>query len=68
MRLLLNATPEELERLGGDFTLYGDWLRLTRPEMSFQLVPSSRVRNGLAFVRKCFEKLRRASEDVKPSG
>jgi len=56
-RVLLNSSRRELERLGGDFTLYGDWLRLTRPGMTFQLVPASRRRAGLAFVRKCPEKL-----------
>ena len=50
MRMLLNAIPEELERLGEDFTLYGDWLRLTRPGMTFQLISASRVRQeSLAF-------------------
>ncbi len=59
MRILLNATSEELDRLGGDFTHYRDWLRLSRVAMSFELVPPNRIRRWQGFLRKVAEKATR---------
>jgi len=60
MRILLNATSEELVRLGGDFTLYQDWLRLNGEGLVFQLVPPHPIRRWHVPVRKGIEKLCRA--------
>ncbi len=56
MRILLNATSTELDRMGGDFTHYRDWLRLRRDAMFFELVPPSRLRQFQGFLRKVLEK------------
>lgn len=56
MRVLLNVTPQEIRRLGGDFTLYGDWLRLRGDNLSFQTIPSRPLRRWNAFLRKVWEK------------
>jgi glycosyltransferase involved in cell wall biosynthesis len=57
MRILLNATAEELLQLGGDFTHYRDWQRLCLEGLDFCLVPSSVERRGSMLQRKLLEKL-----------
>jgi glycosyltransferase involved in cell wall biosynthesis len=57
MRILLNATDNELGQLGGDFTLYRDWLRLQSEDLAFRLVGATRLRRWHLVLRKGFEKL-----------
>ncbi|MFQ5874416.1 MAG: glycosyltransferase family 4 protein, partial [Dehalococcoidia bacterium] len=56
MRVLVNATSKEIDRLGGDFTLYRDWLRLTRSGLDFVSVPSHPIRHWNVNVRKGLER------------
>ncbi len=57
MRVLLNITAAELDRLGGDFTLYRDYRRLAGEGVAYELVRPNRARQSNAFLRKAFEKL-----------
>lgn len=57
LTVLLNATSEELECVGGDYSLYRNWLRLTSDGLRFQLVPHHPVRHQHLFWRKVAEKL-----------
>jgi glycosyltransferase involved in cell wall biosynthesis len=59
MRVLLNATAAELNRLGGDFTHYRDWLRIRQETLSFELVPDGGLRSCLGLLRKIAEKATR---------
>jgi glycosyltransferase involved in cell wall biosynthesis len=56
MLVLLNATAKELDRLGGDFTHYRDWLRMSQEDLCFELVPDGTLRSWHGFVRKLAEK------------
>jgi glycosyltransferase involved in cell wall biosynthesis len=56
MRILLNATAKELDRLGGDFTHYRDWLRMSQEDLRFELVPDGARRSWQAALRKLAEK------------
>jgi glycosyltransferase involved in cell wall biosynthesis len=60
MRVLLNTTAPELERLGGDFTLYRDYQRLAGEGVSYELVSPHPARQSNALLRKGFEKLCRS--------
>ncbi len=62
MRILLNATSEELVKLGGDFTLYRDWRRLPGRGLEFEFLAPQRGRQSNVFLRKGFEKLCRTWE------
>jgi glycosyltransferase involved in cell wall biosynthesis len=62
MRVLLNSTANELEQLGGDFTLYRDYRRLPGDAVTYELVPSNGLRDAQSFLRKGFEKLCRTWE------
>jgi phosphatidylinositol alpha-1,6-mannosyltransferase len=62
MRVLLNATANELEQLGGDFTLYRDYRRLPGDGVTYELIPPHRLRQAQSFLRKGFEKLCRTWE------
>jgi glycosyltransferase involved in cell wall biosynthesis len=57
MRVLLNTTAAELERLGGDFTLYRDYQRLAGEGVSYELASPHPVRQSNTILRKGFEKL-----------
>lgn len=59
MRILLNATAIELDRLGGDFTHYRDWLRMKQEPLSFELVSDGALRSWQGLVRKIAEKATR---------
>lgn len=56
MKILLNATQPELDRLGGDFSLYRDWLRLSRDRLHFSLITNSLRRTFSVERRKVLEK------------
>lgn len=56
MRALLNATSEEANRLGGDFTQYRDWLKLNQYGLNFSAMPSGARRASSAIIRTAFEK------------
>jgi len=56
MRALLNATEEEVNQLGGDFTHCRDWQRLRTATLEFSLLPGGPVRRGSALFRKILEK------------
>jgi len=57
VRVLLNATSDELRQLGGDFTLYQDWRRLQGQDLQFELIAADGLRRGSVLLRKGFEKL-----------
>jgi glycosyltransferase involved in cell wall biosynthesis len=57
VRILLNTTDAELRQLGGDFSLYRDYRRLSGKTATYELVPSSIARRVSAMVRPGFEKL-----------
>lgn len=59
MRVLLNATEGELDRLGGDFTHYRDWRRMTGSALSFQLISAGGLRPWIGLLRKIAEKATR---------
>ena len=56
MRVLLNTTAAELKTLGGDFTHYRDWLRMSQKSLCFGLVSERALRSWHGFVRKIAEK------------
>jgi glycosyltransferase involved in cell wall biosynthesis len=56
MQVLLNTTASELDRLGGDFTHYRDWLRLSSSSLQFVPVSSHRARQAAVLLRKALEK------------
>jgi glycosyltransferase involved in cell wall biosynthesis len=64
MRILLNATAAELNRVGGDFTHYRDWLRIKRGTLSFDLVPDGGLRSRHGLFRRLAE---RATRTWQPS-
>lgn len=57
LHVVLNATAEELESVGGDYALYRNWLRLTSDTLRFQLVPPHRWRRQHLVWRTVAEKL-----------
>lgn len=57
LHVVLNATAEELESVGGDYTLYRNWLKLTTGNLRFQLLPSHRWRRHHLVWRTAVEKL-----------
>jgi glycosyltransferase involved in cell wall biosynthesis len=57
MRVLLNATTDELLRLGGDFTHYQDWRKLREEGLEFEFLAAAGLRRRSTFLRKGFEKL-----------
>lgn len=62
LRILLNATLEELRGRGGDVMVYRNWVRLGDERLLFQTLPSSWRRRTQAFLRKACDKLARAWE------
>ncbi|MCS6817904.1 MAG: glycosyltransferase family 4 protein [Blastocatellia bacterium] len=62
LRVLLNATPEELRGRGGDIKFYQNWLRLSDERLVFRMLPSSWRRRTQAFLRKACDKLARPWE------
>ncbi len=62
LRILLNATLEELQGRGGDIMFYRNWMHLGDERLSFQTLPSTWRRRTQAFLRKACEKLARAWE------
>jgi glycosyltransferase involved in cell wall biosynthesis len=65
MNVLLNATLEEMQTLGGDVTLNRDWLRLGRlagPDVTVVPAPPSSRRSLSLFARLALEKLTRKRE------
>lgn len=57
LSVLLNATPEEVRSVGGDYTLYRNWLRLTTEDLHFRLVPPAWLRRHHLLARTVVEKL-----------
>jgi glycosyltransferase involved in cell wall biosynthesis len=64
MRVLLNATSQELQQLGGDFTLYQDWRRLHTEGLEFKLLTASALRRRRMLLRKGLEKLCRTWQPI----
>jgi len=56
MQALLNATASELDRLGGDFTHYRDWLTLSSPSLQFFPVSGHTSRKAAVLLGKALEK------------
>lgn len=61
-RVVLNATRSEVEKLGGDFSLYKDWRHLSGDGLDFQFIPDSMKRKSALFARKVSEKCYRRGE------
>ncbi|HXF05767.1 MAG TPA: glycosyltransferase family 4 protein [Blastocatellia bacterium] len=57
LHVVLNATAEELKSVGGDYSLYRNWLKLTTDTLRFHLLPSHRVRRHHLIMRTIVEKL-----------
>jgi len=64
MRVLLNTTVSELDRLGGDFTHYRDWLRLSSPGCEFVPVSGDGARRAAVLSRKVLERACRTWQPV----
>jgi glycosyltransferase involved in cell wall biosynthesis len=64
MRIVLNAAPAELARMGGDYTHYRDWKHLGQfmPDTQIELVPDGFLRSASFHARRGFEWLTRTWE------